>query len=330
MPRKPRLDIPGLLQHVIVRGIEKCKIFLDDYDRRRFIDRFSSLLVETGTECFAWSLMPNHFHLLLRCNKIELSRFMRRLLTGHAVTFNHRHDRSGHLFQNRYKSIICEEDTYFLELVRYIHLNPLRAGMVLELDVLDSYPWSGHAGLMGKQKLSGQAVDEVLLQFGNNLSDAGWKYRQFIAEGVSQGRRPELVGGGLRRSQKIAGIEEEIASHDYRVLGSSRFVDKLRLQEGFQSIVIPRFTLPEIQKIVSGLFKVDPKAILWRTRKNSPSEARAVFCFVAARMLGVSATEVGKFLSMGPSSVSRAVRRGELILQDSSVVKKGLDRALKQ
>ena len=130
MPRKARIDMPGLLQHVIVRGIERRKIFLDDHDRGMFVNRFSALLEETGSDCFAWALLGNHVHALLRCNRTELSVFMRRLLTGYAVNFNHRHKRSGHLFQNRYKSIICEEDTYLLELIRYIHLNPLRAAMV--------------------------------------------------------------------------------------------------------------------------------------------------------------------------------------------------------
>jgi putative transposase len=109
MPRKARIDIPGLLQYVIVRGIEKWNLFLDEKDRKSFVDRFSSLLEETGTDCFAWSLLNNHFHQLICCNRIELTRFMRRLLTGYAVMFNHRHRRSGHLFQNMYKSIICKD-----------------------------------------------------------------------------------------------------------------------------------------------------------------------------------------------------------------------------
>ena len=117
--------MPNLLQHVIVRGIEKRDIFTCDDDRLDFVRRFSRLLEETGTECLAWALLSNHFHLLLRTTDIPLSKFMRRLLTGYAVTFNLRHDRTGHLFQNRYKSIVCEEEQYLLELVRYIHLNPL-------------------------------------------------------------------------------------------------------------------------------------------------------------------------------------------------------------
>ncbi len=112
MPRVARLDVTGVLQHVIVRGIEKRSIFLDDEDRQSFLIRFSDLLVETETDCLAWALIPNHTHLLLRPKLVKLASLMRRLLTGYAVTFNLRHHRSGHLFQNRYKSIVCQEDPY--------------------------------------------------------------------------------------------------------------------------------------------------------------------------------------------------------------------------
>jgi REP element-mobilizing transposase RayT len=128
MPRLARLDIAGLLQHVIVRGIERRDIFSDDIDRQNFVDRVITLLSETGVRCYAWAILSNHFHLLLKPTATPLASFMRRLLTGYAMSFNRRHTRSGHLFQNRYKSIVCEEEPYLLELVRYIHLNPLTAG----------------------------------------------------------------------------------------------------------------------------------------------------------------------------------------------------------
>lgn len=121
----------------MVRGIERCDIFLDDEDRSHFLERFTPLLIATETRCFAWSLMSNHFHLLLKPTSVPLSHFMRRLLTGYAVVFNRKHSRLGHLFQNRYKSIVCEEETCLQELVRYIHLNPLRAGIVPDLPQLD-------------------------------------------------------------------------------------------------------------------------------------------------------------------------------------------------
>ena len=130
MPRKSRVDAPGALHHVIARGIERTKIYRDDLDCKNFLERLSTILPETGTHCFAWALLPNHFHLLLRTGRVPLATVMRRLLTGYAVSYNLRHHRHGHLIQNRYKSILCQEETYLLELVRYIHLNPLRSGIV--------------------------------------------------------------------------------------------------------------------------------------------------------------------------------------------------------
>lgn len=156
MPRTARIDIPGLLHHVIVRGINRTDIFCGEDDKALFAERLAKLLVATDTDCLAWSLMTNHFHLLLRPRTTKLAVLMRRLLTGYAVVFNRRHHRSGHLFQNRYKSIVCQEDSYLLELVRYIHLNPLRAGLVDSLDDLDTYAWSGHAVIMGNSSLDGQ------------------------------------------------------------------------------------------------------------------------------------------------------------------------------
>jgi len=153
MPRQPRLDIPNVLHHIIVRGIEKRDIFADDADKERFVARLSTLLIKGSMKCFAWSLMTNHFHLLLMPTAVSLSETMRRLLTGYAVYFNRKYQRTGHLFQNRYKSILCEEEPYFLELVRYIHLNPLRAGLVKDMDGLARYPWSGHAVLLGNRTM---------------------------------------------------------------------------------------------------------------------------------------------------------------------------------
>jgi len=152
MPRQARLDAPGVLQHVMARGIERRKIFKDDKDRQSFLDRLAIILEKTQTQCYAWALIPNHFHLLLRTGATPLSNVMRRLMTGYAVTFNRRHKRAGHLFQNRYKSVVCEEDPYLLELIRYIHLNPLRAKIVEDLKALDKYPWTGHSTILGRRK----------------------------------------------------------------------------------------------------------------------------------------------------------------------------------
>lgn len=202
MPRQSRIDAPGALHHIIVRGIERCKIFRDDEDRYDFINRLGGLLEETTTACYAWALIPNHFHLLLRTGNAPIATLMRRLLTGHAVRFNRHHRRHGHLFQNRYKSILCQADAYLLELVRYIHLNPLRAKLVEDMDALARFPFSGHGVVMSKQKQPWQNIDRVLAYFGKQSAVARRKYRAFVAKGIAEGKRDDLTGGGLVSPQR--------------------------------------------------------------------------------------------------------------------------------
>jgi REP element-mobilizing transposase RayT len=137
MPRKSRIDAPGALHHIIARGIERNKIFRDDFDRENFLERLGVIVQETETKCYAWTLIPNHFHLLLKTGSMPIATVMRRLLTGFAVSYNRRHRRHGQLFQKRYKSVLCQEDAYLKELVRYIHLNPYRAKLVADLKALD-------------------------------------------------------------------------------------------------------------------------------------------------------------------------------------------------
>ncbi|MGD8658157.1 MAG: transposase, partial [Desulfobacterales bacterium] len=170
MPRKARIDAPGALHHIIIRGIERKAIFKDRMDRRNFLNRLDRIVSETETGCYAWVLMGNHVHLLLKTGLAPIATVMRRLLTGYAVSFNRRHRRYGHLFQNRYKSFLCEEDLYLKELVRYIHLNPLRANAVKDLKMLNTYRWCGHSTLMGRAEAGFQDAAYVLKLFGNATS----------------------------------------------------------------------------------------------------------------------------------------------------------------
>ena len=200
MPRLARLDAPGVLHHIMIRGIERRKIFLNQKDYEDFIERLARLLPEMKTACYAWVLIPNHAHFLFCTGKVPLARLMRRLLTGYAVSFNRRHKRHGHLFQNRYKSIICQEDAYLRELVRYIHLNPVRAGIVSDVGEMNGYAYCGHSALMGRRKRPWQDVGYVLGFFGETVRKARNAYVEYVEEGVEQGRREELTGGGLVRS----------------------------------------------------------------------------------------------------------------------------------
>jgi len=169
-------------------------------------------------------LIPNHFHLLLRTGSVSLATFMRQLLTAYVLPYNRRYNRSGHLFQNRYKSIVCEADPYLMELVRYIHLNPIRAGSVRSMGELERYRWCGDGVLMGKAQNSWQNTGEVLAYFGNKVRRARLKYWVFMEDGLRHGRRPELVGQVLSVRKESDGSEEY---KDSRVLGGSVFTKQV-------------------------------------------------------------------------------------------------------
>jgi len=313
MPRIARLDITGVLQHVIIRGVDRGDIFLDDDDRQSFLDRFSNLLVQTETECLAWSLMTNHVHMLVRPTQGKLGHFMRRLLTGHAVTFNLRHNRSGHLFQNRFKSIICEEDPYLLELVRYIHLNPLRAGIVKGIAELKEYPWSGHAVLMGCREMPGQNVEEVLGYYGKRKRTARENYQAFVADGISLGQREELVGGGLRRVLKLAG-NELVTAYDDRILGSGDFVESLKQVKEVAERMDNRISITQLIKRVAEFASVDPQTVCQRGRKTLVADVKSIICYLAVRRIGYSGETIAKALGITRSGVCRGASRGAALI----------------
>ena len=323
MPRTARLDSPGLLHHVMIRGIERRKIFKDNEDRENLIERLSVLLPETKTQCYAWSFMSNHAHFLFRSGTSGLSTLMRRLLTGYAVSFNKRHKRHGQLFQNRYKSIICQEDAYLQELVRYIHLNPLRVKLVADLEGLDGYSYCGHSVLMGKKKREWQDAKYVLGYFGKRLYEARKIYRSYVKEGISKGRRPELVGGGLIRSlggwdeikkMRLAG-QDRIKS-DQRILGDSDFVSGViaESEEQFSrkyKLKVQGFNFDKVLEKVSLLFDLEKEYITRKGRQKDRVRARDLLCYWTAIELGIPMVELAKKLGMTLAAVSYAVQRGE-------------------
>jgi putative transposase len=321
MPRQARLDAPGTLHHVIIRGIEKRRIFDDDEDKQGFLSRLDGLVAETGTRIYAWSLMTSHAHLLLRTSSYGLSCFMRRLLTGYAITYNLRHHRHGHLFQNRYHSIVCDEDVYFRELVRYIHLNPLRAGLVKTIAELDRYPWCGHGVLMGRTKGSFQERDEVLSWFGKREGEARKAYRQFMEEGISQGSGSELDGGGLVRpfggwsavlSMRRTG--EEVLT-DQRILGGNDFVERVLKESERQDR--SRFSLMELKKEVRNVIdrkcrqeRINVKELQMGSRRGQLPRVRSE---IAAELVkhGVTLADLARELGISTSAISKILRRAE-------------------
>jgi hypothetical protein len=240
---------------------------------------------------------------------------MRRLLTGYVVNFNRRHKRYGHLFQNRYKSILCEEDPYLLELTRYIHLNPLRARMVKNFKELRFYPWSGHSAIMGKQKRGWQDVGTVLEYFGRRKRRAIAAYEDYVREGIEKGRRPELVGGGLIRS--LGGWSEvlslrrkgEKTASDDRILGSGEFIERLlsEAEEKAKQTLGWRGRVPDLQTLLSKISKkegVEQQKVRGGDQRRSVVSARKVFCKLAVKRMGYSGASVARFLGVTTSLVN--------------------------
>jgi REP element-mobilizing transposase RayT len=307
----------------MIRGIERRKIFNDDKDRENLIERLSILLPETKTQCYAWSFLSNHAHFLLRSGSAGIAALMRRLLTGYAVSYNRRHKRHGQLFQNRYKSIICQEDSYLLELVRYIHLNPLRAKVVVDLKELDSYSYCGHSVLTGKRKREWQEMEYVLGYFGKKTGSARKKYRVYVEGGISLGRRPELVGGGLIRS--LGGWDEvremrlkgrDRIKSDQRILGDSEFVSEVlsESEEQFSRkyrLQSMGYDFERIVKRISELFQLEKEYITGKGRQQDRVMARDLLCYWAAIELGITMVDLARRLNLTPAAVSCAVQRGE-------------------
>jgi REP element-mobilizing transposase RayT len=320
MPRQARIDAPGALHHIVIRGIEQKEIFRDDNDRQDFLKRLSRLLGETMTPCYAWALMTNHVHLLLRTGGVPIASVMRRLLTGYAVRFNRRHDRHGHLFQNRYKSILCEKDAYLKQLVAYIHLNPFRAGIVSDIEGLEMFPYAGQSALMGNVPRLWQDTGSVLALFGKTLKEARMNLQRHVVQWASRGRCPELTGGGLIRSSggwrkvKEALRDGIRLASDERILGSSAFVQKT-LQAAGEShgqkmrLQSAGVGLSAVITAVCVHFGIEQKDLAGPSRREAVARARAVVGHIGTQQLAISGSAVGRRLNVDRSAVSRAVRR---------------------
>jgi REP-associated tyrosine transposase len=322
MPRKARIDAPGALHHVIVRGIERGKIFRSDYDRKNFLNRLGKLIPETQTDCFAWALIPNHVHLLFRTGLAPVSVLMSRLLTGYAVWFNRKYRRNGQLFQNRYKSILCQEDPYLKELVRYIHLNPLRAGLVEDIKKLDKHSWCGHSVLMNKTKQAWQNVDYVYRLFSEKKRLARTRYRMYVEKGILDGKRPDLTGGGLLRSTggwtALKGLRKVgiRVKGDERILGDSDFVEHVlrsaeeELEQKYD-LKAKGYDFDRVTRRVAEVMEMEIEQVTAFGKSPQTVKARSLLCFWAHRKLGMTTIEIGKRLNISQSAVSRSSMRGQ-------------------
>jgi len=322
MARSSRLDWKSAVHHVMARGIEKKAIFKDDSDRAKFVSRIERCVAETGVSIYAWSLMPNHIHMLIRtCNK-PLAKFMQKLLTGHANYFNKKYDRVGYLFQNRYKSILVQAEKYLLKLVRYIHLNPVKASIVGNLEMLKRYPWTGHPGLLFPGYYPWQETGPVLNTFIGNKMDKIRQYERFIEDpeeiSYQDGRFDE--GSYFLGANGLIDIddsnEEEIRAYfHYRVLGESEFAQEIykKIQRKGKGQLRNRgFEHDSVIKIleyVSEKWKIPKTALTSKGRTRSVSGAREYLCYVFVNILGMTLVDSGRILNLSSQGVHAAAER---------------------
>ena len=330
MPRQGRINIEGGIYHLIQRGLERREIFKDDKDREEFLRRLAVGLEHTGHKCYGWVLMPNHFHLLIRTGTKPLSDLMRKLLTGYALYFNKKYKRSGYLYQGRYKSILCQEDEYLLELLRYIHLNPVRAKIVQDMKGLSKYKWSGHSVLLGNNEIKWQSTGEILERFGKTKSEAIKKYEIFVSEAKDMSRREDLTGGGLIRSAggwiEVLKLQKAKARMmaDERILGDGDFVSVV-LKEAEEKMIRHNKLAKEgwtfeklIEKVVEQ-YKIEKHELLKKGRRNIISEAKSVLAYYANKFLGVKTGEIAELFGCERSAINRLIHLGEKVIASEPV-----------
>jgi putative transposase len=287
MARKPRVEFDGALYHVIVRGNQQQRTFCDDQDRIAYLERLEHYRQRYGFRLFAYVLMSNHVHLLLESKSVPLSKIMQGIQFTYTQRYNRRHRKVGHLFQGRYKAILCDRDAYLLELVRYIHLNPGR--LKVPLDPW-RYQWSSVGAYLGKTGPVKVDTQEVLRQFGSQVGTARRGYQRFIEEGMKQGHD-----------------EKYYQTLDQRFLGEDSFIQEVAQRTEAKEIEIKgkRATFARLLEAICALRKVDSKALLQSGRQRQWVAARAQLVYLAREWSGITTKELGRRLHRDPSMISR-------------------------
>jgi len=275
--------------------------------RDEFLRRLGIIVKDTATPLYAFALVPNHFHLLVRRGASPISKVMRRLLTGYALYFNKKHNRAGYLFQNRYKATICQEEPYFLELIRYIHLNPIRAGIVAGLHNLKEYPFSGHGLILGTGKADWFDDEYTLSHFASGKKRATDAYLRFIESGLAV--KQDLSGGGLKRSLgEDVNHQRQPQFFDDRVLGEGMFVEQLLAAEE-HPLTKTKIPATDVIATVAARHHVSEAQLLSRSKERRVAKARAELAYRLSVELGLTGVDIGRMLSMGRSAVSKMIAR---------------------
>lgn len=268
---------------MIVRGAGRHDIFRDDDDRVAYCDRLSAVVFDYGASCLAWALMPNHVHLVMRTGARPLAQVMHRVGTRYSRYFNERHGRVGHLQQGRYHAIAVSDDAQLATLIRYVHANPLRAGLVGSLDELARHRWTGHAALIGRgPAMPFHDTRAALELFSERMASA----RASVRELMSGARDSERADEPRNADAPVAADRQEQCAP-----------------------AEPGRALAELVARVCESHCVCEAALRGGSRRRPVSRARAVVASVAARELGVSLAEAARTLGVSRQALWRTVER---------------------
>jgi putative transposase len=289
MPRKPRLHVPGGLYHVILRGNDRQDVFFTPADRSLFYDLLSEGVIRFGYRVHAFCLMTNHVHLALQAGETPLSVGMQNLSFRYTRHINKTQGRVGHVFQGRYKAILVDQDAYGLALVRYIHLNPVRANMVRDPG---AYRWSSQRAYLGRERLSWLSTEWVLAQFATRLPTARSRFAAFVAAGKEEGHSSVYYGGET----------------DNRVVGEDDFV-KAATKRPSRSGKTP--TLRALIDYVCRLQGLDSKGLIAPGRVRQAAQARTLIAWLAVQSRAATLEEIARRFNRSPSTFSHLVTRLE-------------------
>lgn len=285
MPRHPRIHAANLLYHIIARGNNRQEIFLEKKDYKKFLEFLQKKKERYPFKLYGYVLMPNHFHLLMEVKEEPTSRIMQSILTSYTKYFNYVHKRKGHLFQGRYKAIMCDRELYFLELVRYIHLNPVRSKLV---ETPKEWKWSGHLEYTGEIRRN--LIDFELIRGVFGEGQRGYeKYIKFLED--SGGRE-------YKKEYHPKDIEP--------FLGNEEFVLKMSLRKKEERK--KEVNLEKILSEISKEKKINPELIKGKIRIKEISEARTEFIRRSILEYGNSQASVARYLQCDQGYISKVIR----------------------
>lgn len=297
MVRPLRLEFAGALYHVISRGNERSAIFCDDRDRSLFLGTLGSVVRATGWLVHSYCLLGNHYHLLVETPEANLSKGMHSLNGRYSQTFNRRHDRAGHLLEGRFKAVLVEKEAHLLEMHRYIVLNPVRAGLVARPE---DWIWSSYRSTCGLRKMpTWLEVRWTLEQFGADVESAVPSYVRFVSSAIAA---DALAEPPTARADMFMGGPSFIAALCDR-MGSRAWDPEIAAAQRRPT----RPTLDEVRAAVSREWDL-PQEALARRRAG---EAKIAAIYLATKVCGLTAREVGAAFGVKRGRVSNVVSRIE-------------------